>query len=237
MALLFAENGISVSLQDPSEETVDALIKSAKNQGIDSSKLSKHEDYKDLCASLDSPKVFFFSLPHGTVGDTVVDGLQQYLEQGDIIVDCSNENWMNTQRRQGKLVSQGVYYIGCGVSGGYQAARRGPSMCPGGQEAALDIMMPFFKKVAAKDSKGNPCVGKAGQGGAGHYVKMIHNGIEHGMMSAISEAWEIMNKQLGMEYDEIGKVFEQWSSEGELASLPCCYAQQRLTSFRKTLSW
>lgn len=89
-------------------------------------------------------------------------------------------------------------------------------MCPGEQEAALDFMMPFFQKVAAKDSKDNPCVGKVGQGGSGHYVKMIHNGIEHAMMSAISEAWTIMNKHLGMNYDEIGKAFEKWSSEGEL---------------------
>jgi 6-phosphogluconate dehydrogenase len=218
MALLFAENGISVSLQDPSESTVENLIKSAKDQGIDGSLLSKHEGYEDLCSSLSSPKVLFLSLPHGNVGDTVADGLQQYLSKGDIIVDCSNENWLNTQRRQGKMVAQGVYYIGCGVSGGYQAARRGPSMCPGGQEEALDIMIPFFEKVAARDSKGNPCVGKIGQGGAGHYVKMIHNGIEHGMMSAISEAWTIMNKHMGMEYDEIGKVFEEWSSDGELVS-------------------
>jgi 6-phosphogluconate dehydrogenase len=177
MTLLMAENGISVSIQDPSSKTVDALIKSAEDQGIHS-KLSKYENYKDLCASLGSPKVIFFSLPHGTVGDTVVEGLYKYLDKGDVIVDCSNEEFENTQRRQGKLVAQGVYYIGCGVSGGYQAARRGPSMCPGGEEAALDIMMPLFEKMAAKAEDGNPCVAKIGMGGAGHYVKMIHNGIE-----------------------------------------------------------
>ncbi len=89
-------------------------------------------------------------------------------------------------------------------------------MCPGGDDKALDIMMPLLEKVAARDAEGRPCVGKVGQGGAGHYVKMIHNGIEHGMMSAISEAWEIMNTHLGMDYDSIGKVFEKWNSEGEL---------------------
>ena len=177
MALLFAENGVSVSIQDPSSETVDKLIRSAEDQGIHS-KLSKYDDYGSLCKSLGTPKVIFLSLPHGNVGDTVVEGLHTYLVKGDVIVDCSNENWLNTQRRQGKLVAQGVYYIGCGVSGGYQAARRGPSMCPGGQDSALELVMPFFKKVAAKDAKGRPCVGKIGQGGAGHYVKMIHNGIE-----------------------------------------------------------
>lgn len=215
MTLLFAEHGVQVCCQDPSEETVDKLIQSAKDQGI-SPLPTKHEDYKDLCASLSTPKVIFFSLPHGTVGDSVVDKLQQYLDKGDIIVDCSNENWNNTQRRQGKLVSQGVYYIGMGVSGGYQAARRGPSMSPGGEEKALDQLMPFFETVAAKAPSGKPCVARIGEGGAGHYVKMIHNGIEHGMMSAISEAWEIMNTHLGMDYDEISTVFKKWSSEGEM---------------------
>ena len=178
MSLLLAEHGISVSIRDPSTETVDKLIKSAESQGIHH-KLSKHTDYEDFCASLSSPKIIFFSLPHGTVGDTVVDGLQQYLEKGDVIVDCSNEMWENTQRRQGKLVAQGVGYIGCGVSGGYQAARRGPSMSPGGEDWAMDVVMkPLFEKMAAKDPQGKPCVGRIGCGGAGHYVKMIHNGIE-----------------------------------------------------------
>ncbi|KAI9742334.1 MAG: hypothetical protein M1818_003867 [Claussenomyces sp. TS43310] len=218
MALLFAEQGVQMSCQDPSAAAVEALMASAREQNI-SPVPTKHEDYEDLCASLDSPKVIFFSLPHGTVGDGVVEGLQPYLSKGDIIVDCSNENWNNTQRRQGKLVSQGVYYIGMGVSGGYQAARRGPSLCPGGEEKALDLLMPFFEKVAAKDARGRPCVGKAGQGGAGHYIKMIHNGIEHGMMSAISEAWSFMNTHMDMKYDEIGEVFERWSSEGELKNM------------------
>ncbi|APA12758.1 hypothetical protein sscle_10g075280 [Sclerotinia sclerotiorum 1980 UF-70] len=216
MSLLLAENGISVSINDPSISTVDSLIQSAKDQNITSRTLSKHTEYKSLIDSLSSPRVIFFSLPHGNVGDTVVEGLHPYLDKGDIIIDCANENWLNTQRRQGKLIAQGVFYIGCGVSGGYQAARRGPSMCPGGQEQALDIVMPLLEKIAAKASDGTPCVARIGDGGAGHYVKMIHNGIEHGMMSAISEAWTFMNKHLGMEYDEIGKVFEKWSAEGEL---------------------
>jgi 6-phosphogluconate dehydrogenase len=177
MALLLAENGISVSLQDPSSQTVDSLIKSAEDQGIHS-KLTKYSDYNSLCASLDSLKVIFFSLPHGIVGDTVVDGLYKHLDKGDVIIDCSNEEWENTQRRQGKLLAQGAYYIGCGVSGGYQAARRGPSMCPGGEDQALEIVMPMLEKIAARAEDGTPCVAMIGNGGSGHYVKMIHNGIE-----------------------------------------------------------
>lgn len=177
MALLFAEHGVTVSLQDPDGDVVDGVIQSAKDQNISPLPVRK-DKYKDFCESLGSPKVIFFSLPHGTVGDTVMDQLHPYLTKGDIILDCSNENWNNTQRRQGKLISQGVYYIGMGVSGGYQAARRGPSFSPGGEEKAIEMMLPFLEKVAAKGPTGKPCVARIGEGGAGMYVKMIHNGIE-----------------------------------------------------------
>lgn len=173
-------------------------------------------DYESLCKNLGSPKVFVFSLPHGTVGDSVMGGLMPYLEKGDIILDAGNEDYHNTERRQGKCVTKGIRYVGVGVSGGYQAARRGPSMCPGADDQTLDMVLPLLRKVAAKDKKGNACVGKCGTGGSGHYVKMIHNGIEHGMMAAISEAFNIMNLGLGMDYDGIGDVLEKWNSEGEL---------------------
>lgn len=124
MALLAAEKGIHVSLEDPSEKAMDTIIEQAKKDGIAENMISKHSDYKSLCESLGSPKVFVFSLPHGNVGDSVVGGLLPYLEKGDIIIDCGNEHWSNTERRQGKCVVRGVRYVGCGVSGGYQAARR-----------------------------------------------------------------------------------------------------------------
>lgn len=110
MALLFAEHGITVLLNDPSESTVDSLLETAEKDGI-RNMLEKHLNYEDLCKNLDSPKVFVFSLPHGNVGDSVVEGLHPYLEKGDLIIDASNENWQNTQRRQGKLVTQGVHYV------------------------------------------------------------------------------------------------------------------------------
>lgn len=175
-------------------------------------------DYKSLCQSLGTPKVFVFSLPHGNVGDSVLGGLLPYLSKDDIIIDAGNEHWQNTERRQGKCYTKGIRYVGMGVSGGYQAARAGPSMCPGGDDASLDMVMPLLRVVAAKDKKGNPCVGKAGSGGAGHYVKMIHNGIEHGMMSAIAEAWQIMEVGLEMSEDEIGNTLERWNEKGQLVS-------------------
>lgn len=96
-------------------------------------------------------------------------------------------------------------------------------MCPGADDQTLDLVLPFLRKVAAKDLQGRPCVGKAGTGGAGHYVKMIHNGIEHGMMSAISEAWGIMRTGLGMSEDDIGDVLEKWNSKGELVRHPALF--------------
>lgn len=215
MSLLFAEHDIHVSMKDPSEEAMDGLIEQAQRAGLDG-KLSKHTHYDSLCKSLDNPKVFFMSLPHGAVGDTVIDALHPHLNPGDVLVDCANEHWANTHKRQGRMIAQGVHYVGCGVSGGYQSARRGPSMCPGGSDTAVNLVMDLLKKVAARDSQGRPCVAKVGEGGAGHYVKMIHNGIEHGMMSAISEAWGIMRRCLGMELDEIATVLASWNSTAEL---------------------
>jgi 6-phosphogluconate dehydrogenase len=189
-----------------------------KNINIYIANRAIHLDYKTLCQSLGSPKVFVFSLPHGNVGDSVLDGLLPYLCKDDIIIDAGNEHWQNTERRQGKCYTKGIRYVGMGVSGGYQAARAGPSMCPGGDDASLDMVLPLLQIVAAKDKKGNPCVGKAGTGGSGHYVKMIHNGIEHGMMSAIAEVWQIMQLGLEMSEDEIGNTLEKWNENGQLVS-------------------
>ncbi|OCL06297.1 6-phosphogluconate dehydrogenase-like protein [Glonium stellatum] len=214
MALLFAENGLEVSLSDPSEQNMDKVVDKAKKDGF-GERIKKFKDYKSLCASLSSPKLLVFSLPHGNVGDKVLEGLAPYLTSNDIILDCGNEHWANTERRQAKCKDTGIHYLGVGVSGGYQAARAGPSMCPGGDREALSTIMPLLEQVAAKDKDGKPCVGIVGKGGAGHYVKMIHNGIEHGMMSAISEAWGIL-RAMGMNYEEIGEIFGRWNESGEL---------------------
>lgn len=121
MALLFAENGIDVSLQDPAEKAMDSVIAKAKEDGITAS-VTKHTNYESLCKSLGEPKVFVWSLPHGTVGDKVLEQLEPYLKKGDIIIDAGNEHWQNTERRQGKCAPKGLRYVGMGVSGGYQAA-------------------------------------------------------------------------------------------------------------------
>ena len=163
---------------DPSKKNRDLAMQHAKEAGFDS-RVKAYEDYASLCATLGTPKVFLLSVPHGTVGDGILEQLHDYLSKGDIIIDGSNEHWENTQRRQGKMTVRGVHYVGMGVSGGYQSARSGPSMSPGGDDSTLDAIMPLLEKVAARDVNGKPCVAKMGPGGSGHYVKMVHNGKWH----------------------------------------------------------
>jgi 6-phosphogluconate dehydrogenase len=215
MSLLFAEHGVEVNFYDPSEDNVKALLIQAKEAKRED-KIVHQKDYKALCEALDKPRVFVFSIPHGNVGDKTVEGLEPYMEKGDIIMDASNEYWLNTERRQKKLRDTGIHYIGMGVSGGYQSARHGPSISPGGDKEALDNVMPFLRKVAAKDKNDRPCTTEVGPHGSGHYVKMVHNGIEQGMMSTLCEVWMIMNQSLGMTYEEIADTWEQWNKSGPL---------------------
>ncbi|KAH7383156.1 6-phosphogluconate dehydrogenase [Cadophora sp. MPI-SDFR-AT-0126] len=215
LALLLAENGVEVSVYDRSEPNLLAAAEKAKEAGL-ASKVQVCRGYDELCGSFSSRKVFLFSLPHGGPGDGVLQTLQPHLNKGDIVIDCSNENFRVTQKRQAILESRGVSYIGMGVSGGFSGARHGPSMMPSGEDWALDLLIPLLIKIAAKDDQGRSCVTKIGSGGSGHYVKMIHNGIEHGMMSALCEAWELMDKCLKMNSDDIGEVFDDWCSRGEL---------------------
>ena len=217
MSLLFAELGIEVSFYDPSGEHDRTLLDHAKEAKLED-KIKHRKNYKSLCEDLGSPKVFVLSVPFGNVGDETIDGLWPYLQRGDVLMDASNENWLSTERRQKRLEPGGVHYIGMGVSGGYQSARHGPSISPGGSEEALNLVMPFLDRIAARDNHGRPCVTKVGPGGSGQYVKMVHNGIEHGLMSTLCEAWAIMTQILGMEYAEIASVFDSWNKEGPLES-------------------
>ncbi|KEF59575.1 uncharacterized protein A1O9_04420 [Exophiala aquamarina CBS 119918] len=215
MSLLFAEHGVEVHFYDPSEENTHKLLDRAKEAKI-KAKIFHEKDYKALCRCLDVPKIFVFSLPHGDIGDKTVEGLRPSLEPGDIIMDASNEHWLNTERRQGLLEPSGIHYIGMGVSGGYQSARHGPSISPGGSKEALSKIMPFLQKVAAKDKHGRPCTISVGPGGSGHYVKMVHNGIEQAMMSTLCEIWTIMHKNLNMSFEEIASVWASWNKSGSL---------------------
>ena len=228
LALLFAEKGVQVSIYDRSEVNLQQAMENAKEAGL-GARVNACEDFKSLCQQLGASKVIIFSLPHGGPGDSVVQTLRPYLTKGDIVIDGSNENYLVTQKRQTLLEPQGVSYIGMGVSGGFSGARHGPSLMPGGDAEALDRLLPLLTKIAAKDDQGRPCVTKIGSGGSGHYVKTIHNGIEHGMMSVLCEAWELMDRCLRMDGEQIGSIFEGWYSEGELVRLEVVLSLRPLT--------
>ncbi|ORY71920.1 6-phosphogluconate dehydrogenase [Pseudomassariella vexata] len=218
MSLLMAEHGYEVHFHDPVQKNMDQLSSQAKSISL-SSKILPTKDYEDMCKSIQvqgQPKVFMFSTPHGKPADQCVDGLLPFLNKGDIIVDCGNEHWHNTERRQRALDPKGIHYVGCGVSGGYQSARHGPSMSPGGSPEALEKVMPFLRTLAAKDQKGSPCTTPVGPAGSGHFVKMVHNGIEQGMMSVVAEAWLILTRGLGLGYREVAEEFKKWNEEGPL---------------------
>ncbi|PNP61316.1 hypothetical protein FNYG_14002 [Fusarium nygamai] len=215
VSLLFAEKGLDVSIVDTSRASLDKVAKNAEAAGL-SKRIHICEDYDTLCQGLGSPKVFIFSLPNGRPGDSVVAQLKSRVSKGDILIDASNENYERTQARQEILRPLGVAYIGLGISGGSFGARYGPSLMPGGEKWAVEQVLPLLSRIAAKDDQGRPCVTNIGTGGSGHFVKMIHNGIEHGVMSSLCEAWEIMDKCLKMTGDEIGDVFDSWCEKGEL---------------------
>lgn len=228
MALLFAEAGPDVSIFDVSGQNVDIAVEMAEKNQATKGKVKGFMDYGEFVASLPSPghRLLVFSITHGSPADQVLESLRPHLAKGDIILDGGNEWYQNTERRQAQLKrEQNVDYIGLGVSGGYQSARHGPSLSPGGDSSALQRVMPLLEKVSAKDIDGNPCVAPIGPGGSGHYVKMVHNGIEQGMMGAVAEAWGLMRFNLGLELDEIGNIFKQWSATPEMVRLvlaPIC---------------
>lgn len=217
LALLLADNGVDVSIHDIWETNLQKTSKAAEVAGL-AERIHVCRDYDSLCESLGTPRVFIFSLPNGRPGDIVVKTLEKYVTEGDIVIDASNESHKVTQARQELLRPYGVAYIGLGVSGGSYGARNGPSLMPGGEKWAVELIMPMLTKIAARDELNRPCVINIGTGGSGHFVKMIHNGIEHGIMSALAEAWEIMDSCLQMTGDGIGDVFDGWNAEGGLVS-------------------
>lgn len=220
MAFAFSEIGLDVSIWDVNGENVDSFAKQVQQSRGLKGKIETYHDVGEFSRSLDGQgkrKLLIFSISHGHPADSVLSQIKQDLKKGDIILDGGNEHYRNTERRQKECEEIGVSWIGVGVSGGYQSARHGPSMSPGGDPDALDGVLPLLELYAAKDpSTGIPCVMNMGPRGAGHYVKMIHNGIEVGMMSAICEVWSFLSAGLGLSYDEIGDVFAKWNDHGEL---------------------
>lgn len=172
---------------------------------------------EDFVASLKSPRKIMLMVKAGKPVDIFIDMLIPLLDKGDIIIDGGNSHFPDTERRVKYVESKGLLFIGTGVSGGEEGALLGPSIMPGGSKDAWPAVKPIFQGIAAKVDDGSPCCDWVGNGGAGHFVKMVHNGIEYGDMQLINEVYQIMKDVLGMSADEMHEVFKEWN-EGELDS-------------------
>jgi 6-phosphogluconate dehydrogenase len=175
------------------------------------------QSVEEFCATLKRPRRVMLLVKAGKAVDDFIEVLLPYLEPGDIVIDGGNSHFPDTIRRTKYLESKGLLYIGTGVSGGEEGARRGPSIMPGGSAAAWPHVKEIFQAIAAKTAEGEPCCDWVGEDGAGHYVKMVHNGIEYGDMQLIGEAYHLMKEGLGLSNQEMHEVFARWN-EGELDS-------------------
>jgi 6-phosphogluconate dehydrogenase len=166
---------------------------------------------EELCKKLKRPRRVMLLVKAGQPVDDFIKQLLPHLEKGDIIIDGGNSHFPDTIRRVKEVEAQGLLFVGSGVSGGEEGARHGPSLMPGGSEAAWPHLKNIFQDISAHTAEGEPCCDWVGGGGSGHYVKMVHNGIEYGDMQIISEAYQVLRDGLGLDYPAMGTVFDEWN--------------------------
>ncbi|MGE3954725.1 MAG: decarboxylating NADP(+)-dependent phosphogluconate dehydrogenase [Parachlamydiales bacterium] len=174
------------------------------------------QSYGELAAAVKRPRKIMMMIKAGAPVDSVIEALLPHLEPGDILIDGGNSHYPDTERRVNELKEKGIFFIGTGISGGEEGARHGPSIMPGGNPEAWPHVKPILQAIAAKVGE-EPCCDWVGEGGAGHYVKMVHNGIEYGDMQLICEAYQLMKRALGSSNAELSKTFAEWN-KGELDS-------------------
>ena len=170
-----------------------------------------------LMAALERPRRVLMMVPAGAPVDSVIAHLQPHLEPGDILIDGGNSFFRDTDRRSDQLAASGFHFLGTGVSGGEEGALRGPAIMPGGQREAWEALRPIFEAIAARADDGEPCVAYMGPRGAGHYVKMVHNGIEYGDMQLIAEVYDLLHRGAGVPPAELADIFDEWN-RGDLQS-------------------
>ena len=213
LALNMESKGFKVSVYNRTVEKVDHFME-GRGKGLNFYGAHSLEDFID---SLKSPRKVFLMVKAGKPVDDFIERLIPLLDPGDIIIDGGNTHFPDTSRRTEYVESKGLLYIGTGVSGGEEGALKGPSMMPGGSPAAWPFVKPIFQGISAKVADGTPCCDWVGQGGAGHFVKMVHNGIEYGDIQLICECYQIMKDILGMTNEEMHETFAEWN-KGDLDS-------------------
>lgn len=211
IALNMASKGEQVAVYNYTRDLTDNLVGITEGQLI-------HPYYKiqDFVHSLKAPRKIFLMVTAGKPIDSVISTLVPFLEAGDVIMDGGNSHYEDTKRRYNELKSKGIGYLGIGISGGEVGALKGPSIMPGGDKAVYDKVAPILTKIAAQVDD-DPCCVYIGPTGSGHFVKMVHNGIEYADMQLIAEAYTFLRKRLGLSVNEIAVVFETWN-QGELNS-------------------
>ncbi len=214
LVLNMNDNGYSVAVFNRTVSKVGDFLEGAA-KGRDT--IYGATSVEEFAGLLKRPRKVMLMVKAGEVVDQFIEMVLPYLEEGDLIIDGGNSHYPDTTRRTRYLKEKGILYIGTGVSGGEEGARRGPSIMPGGNPKAWPLVKEIFQAIAAKTADGEPCCDWVGEEGAGHYVKMIHNGIEYGDMQLINEAYHVMKVGLGMSCDEMHEVFKEWN-EGELDS-------------------
>ncbi|WP_028777172.1 NADP-dependent phosphogluconate dehydrogenase [Shimazuella kribbensis] len=212
LALNMESRGYSVAVFDNFTNLIDPFLqKDASGKNI----VGTYR-VEELVQSLEKPRKILMMIKAGAPTDATIDQIKPFLDKGDILIDGGNTYFHDTIRRNKELDASGIHFIGAGVSGGEEGALHGPSIMPGGQKEAYDLVEPILTAIAAKVN-GEPCCTYIGPNGAGHYVKMVHNGIEYGDMQLISEAYFLLKQVLGLDAEELHEVFAEWN-KGELDS-------------------
>jgi 6-phosphogluconate dehydrogenase len=213
LVLNMESKGFRVAVFNRTTQKVDDFL----NGRAKGKKITGTHSVQELVAALKRPRKVMIMVKAGTAVDDTIGSLLPFLEKGDIIIDGGNTHFPDTNRRTAYVESKSLLYIGTGVSGGEEGALLGPSIMPGGSKAAWPEVKPVFQAIAAKVDDGSPCCDWVGENGAGHFVKMVHNGIEYGDMQLICEAYQIMRDLLNMSADEMHIVFREWN-KGDLNS-------------------
>ncbi|GAA1647313.1 NADP-dependent phosphogluconate dehydrogenase [Georgenia ruanii] len=212
LARNFARHGHKVAVHNRTYARTERLVSEHGDEGT----FVPSESVEDFVASLAKPRVALIMVKAGGPTDAVIDELAEYMEPGDIIVDGGNSHFPDTIRRERELKEKGLHFVGMGVSGGEEGALNGPSIMPGGTKESYDRLGPMLEAISAHVD-GVPCATYVGTDGAGHFVKMVHNGIEYADMQLIAEAYDLLRQGLGASAAEIGKIFEEWNA-GDLES-------------------
>ena len=217
LALNMERNGFQVSVYNRAEGAEAEVVSRFMSGRGAGKRFLGFTDLKDFVASIERPRKIMMMIRAGRPVDLVIEALLPYLEAGDIVIDGGNSNWEDSERREAELRQRGIYFVGCGISGGEEGALNGPAIMPGGAQEAWPSLEPIFTRIAAQAEDGTPCCAWIGAGGSGHFVKMVHNGIEYGDMQLIADAYGYLRSVAGMSNEEMAEIFASWG-KGKLSS-------------------